>query len=214
MTASVENYILLSLGAAINFPILAIVISTLNLSQGKKAVTYLLIGSELVLLAIGIIGLILAPQFLDFNIKHNFSQSFDKIIGFALLFLALYNTYRKPTKKKEKTERGFSNWRYLGMGIILTVTNLNTIVLYVAVLKNIIQITEDYLWQFSLLVISNTVINMMIIIPLIAYMAFPSIVESVIGPINNFSEKHKKTIVSIILFLLSGLFLYRGFLSN
>lgn len=208
MSVQMQNYLLFSFGAAINFPILALVMVTLYFPQGSRKTIYLLIGSEFLFLLVGIIGLFLAPEFLSLNIRQSFFKNFDLIIGAILLLLAIINVFYKKDEAKQ-ARKNLENWQYFILGIVLAITNFNTLVLFISVLKNILQISEILYMRLALLGISSLILNLMIIVPLILYYISPALAQRILEPVNNFIQRHRKAIISTILFALSMILLFR-----
>lgn len=204
-----SEYFLLVFAAAINFPMLAIVMAALYMPKGTKKTVYLLIGSEVFLLALGIVALFIAPQIFDLNIKSKFSSSFDMYLGLILLVLAVYNFFKKPSQEDKGINKNISDWKFIALGFLLTLTNINTLVLYLSSMKSLIQITDDWLWRIALLLLGNLIINLMIIIPLVINIVSPELTERILGPVNLFFQKYKKPIVSAVLIVLSFYLLFR-----
>lgn len=207
MSEQVQNYILLSLGAAINFPVLALMATFLAQPKGLKKSTYLLIGSEIALLIVGVVILILIPHYIGFDLRDKFSQEFDRVLGIILLLLAIYYFFKKPSQKEEKPQKERSDWAFFVIGGILTITNLNSLVLYISVVKNIFQITDEAFFRFLLLLLSSIIVNIMIIIPLVVAFVSPDLIDKVISPVNNFIQKYKRQIITSVLALLAILLL-------
>lgn len=120
MSEQIQNYLILSLAASINFSMFAVVTVYLGSQNGRKKAIYMLAGSEIVLLVLGVLILYLSPQFLDYNIRDRFSHQFDWVIALILIALGIINLLREEKPKDESSvDNNFRKCFGVGFGMML-----------------------------------------------------------------------------------------------
>lgn len=218
MDVLLAKIIPLALGSALSPVILAAVIFILGSPvRPRLRIAVFGCGAFAVLLAIGIGGLVALTHTVSRAAhKNDVEATVDLILGLLLLALALRTALRhpKPSTTSQGPSRRTGVKATLVLGVVMMSTNLSTLVLYIAALKEIDAAKVGPFDEAIALTILIAFAMLPILLPMTLYQIAPRSAQRILGLVGSFTERHRKTITQTLLFVFGLYLLLKGILSN
>lgn len=210
MDALLAKLIPLAFGAAISPTILAVVILILGSPVRPRFRIAVFGGGALaVLVVVGIAGLVALTNTVSKAAQKNDAEAiFDLALGLILLALATRTALRhsKPQTKSHDRSRRTGVKATLGLGVLMMSTNITTLVLYIAALKEIDAAKVGAFDEAIALTILIAIAMLPILLPMAIYQIAPRTAQRILSRIGAFTDHHKRTI-SLTVLTVFGLYL-------
>ena len=219
MGETLSQIIPLSLAAAIDPVLLTL---TLTLLAGKnypkgRAISFFL-GSAIVMALVAYLGILLGEGVIGGKDRHIAKAVIDIIFAFLLFFLGINSLLEKKREKKEEKKleevekeipsRGWLKW--LIVGFIVNITNVDAVILYLTATKEIGHAQLSSPDMITLAVISGAIVLLPILLPLILTIIIAKTAAKVLSPIGKFMEKYGAYIVGAIFIGFGVMMMVRG----
>jgi threonine/homoserine/homoserine lactone efflux protein len=213
MFSTLAKIIPLDLAVVLGSPgILAVVIIVLGSRNHPKAhVLSFLLGAFFTGIGITILGFVLGNS-VHTEVKQTLTASIiDIVLGLFLVIYGLkifFSPERKASPRKE--EDALKIFKWFGIGLIVTVTNFDSLFLSFTASKEVGGADIHTLAKWILLIINLFFFVLPITTPLFLKLIFPKIAEPILAKINGFMVKYSRYIV-FVMFIIFGIYLlYRG----
>jgi len=213
MLSTLIKIIPLDLAVILGSPgILALVIIVLASKNHPKAHIFsFLLGALFTGIGITILGFVLGNS-IDTGIKQNLTES---IIDIALgLFLIIYGLkiFFSPERKAspQKEEDAAKIFKWFAIGLIVTVTNFDSLFLSFTASKEVGGADIMTLAKWILLLVNIFFFTLPITSPLFLKLIFPKVSEPILAKINGFMIKYSRYIVFAMFIIFGVYLLYRG----
>lgn len=212
MFATLIKIIPLDLAATLSPGILALTLILLgNKNYPKIRTLSLLVGTLIVAAAIIFAGLFLADATPAATGPTLISTIIDLILGLVFVYFGLKQIRSKDRKLNEhESAQGYQILRWLVIGILISATNFDAVLLSLAAAKEVGDAAIDSISKIILMTINALFFVAPTALPLILYLIFPRFAAKSLGKLNAVVFKYSRYIL-MIMFLIFGLyFLCRG----
>ncbi|MEX1047405.1 MAG: GAP family protein [Actinomycetota bacterium] len=202
----------LALGAAVSPTILTVGVLIL---AGKKqpmarAAAYA-IGAAIPLFAIGIPGVLLLHEAASSKTGIDVSPWVDVAVGVLLIGLGLRRLSKRKTRQEKEGKRtgrfeNASPIAYLGIGVVMMLTNFTTLALYLPMLKDIARSGAPAADRIVVLLLLDLIVLTTAVVPplLVAVVGAPA--RRALEDLNSWIGRHGRTIATAV-FLGLGVYL-------
>lgn len=210
----IAHLVPLALGAAVSPALLAVVLEVLA-TQGPRArrsVLGYLVGAALPLILLGVVGLFLVPQLLQRRVTGagRVVDAVDVVLGAFLILLAVGLTVRRPRKGAQGNQSRTGASRMIGLGVVMMLTNVSTIVLTLAGLREIALADVSSPPKAAALAFLVVVALTPIWLPLLVAVAAPRVMARVLGPASTLMRRHGRSIAVVVSVVSGGYLVGRG----
>ena len=192
---------------------------TLFLFSRKKfaigRVLAMLIGALIVAIFLAICGFGIGQNFnIDTPHHHALGKAIiDFILALVMLYFGISGFFKKPNNKKEKKEKHDQSRRlgkWLIIGLIVSLSNFDVVILNFTAAKEIGTASIKYLDKIILLIIGVLFFIAPVLLPFIFYLTMPAVAEKILLPINTFLKKFGHYLVAVILIVFAIYLFYKG----
>ncbi len=213
MNTEIVKILTLQIAAIISPVIFSIAL--IILSQKKNAsknAFYFMIGSVLVAIIVILLGLIIGKRIGPPNIHQEFGKIIDVLLIIIFIFLGLKTLFGKAnTKNNISNLESLDSRKFLKIGFMINLVNLNSIVALFAASKEIPLSSLNIPTAILLAIFGILCFSVPVSVPLIIYLIFPTKAQTILTPINTFFTKYGKYIVGVV-FMLFALYFFKEFL--
>jgi len=209
----------LCIGAAIDPVLLALTLTLLSSKNHPKAKAFsFLFGSVLVMALIAYLGILLGEGIIGGGDRHILKATIDIIFGVLLFYLGISSIIEKnkekntekDIKKEENEVRGKGLLKWLVVGFIVNITNVDALVLYFTACKEIGHADFSAFDKIIFSIISGTIVLFPIILPLFFSIIIPKTAEKILKPVGKFMDKYGSYIVAVIFIAFAIIMLIKG----
>lgn len=219
MTELLAQIIPLCLGASIDPVLLALTLTILSSKNHSKAKAFsFLFGSMLVIALIAYFGILLGEGVIGGGDRHVLKAIIDIVFGVLLFYLGVSAIIEKNKKKNEENEikneekeaqgKGLIKW--LIVGFIVSITNVDAIVLYLTASKEIGYTDFSNFTKIIISAIGGIIVLFPIVLPLVLSIIIPKTAEKILKPVGKFMDKYGSYIVAFIFIGFAVIMLYKG----
>ena len=210
MSKLIPSVILAGLAAAVSPVAVMVLLAVMMKEKARRNSLLFLLGYTLILIALGVVGV--------YVLKAGGSGTKSKVDGYvdialgALCLVAMLVSLRPKKKEAKPATRGkdLKASRAFLLGIIAMLTNMSTIVCYLAgaheISKAELGMGESLLSLALLILVTLTTV----LIPIGIYFVFPTRSESTLSSFNAWLSKHSKVIGASVLLIFGAYLLIRG----
>jgi len=212
MTSILIKIIPLDLAATLSPGILALSVILLGSKAHPKIRTFsLLVGTLLVAIAIAILGLTIAKATPESVQPTLISAIVDLVLGLVFIYFAIKQLVAKERKIKENDQaQGYQIFRWLIIGIIISATNFDAVLLNLAAAKEVGDAAISSIAKIILLAVNILFFIAPTSIPFVLYLIFPKFAAKILGKLNDFLIKYAKYILFIMFAIFGIYFVYRA----
>jgi threonine/homoserine/homoserine lactone efflux protein len=169
-------------------------------------------------LAVGFLAVLAALTALALTVLHAAARTpstagavVDLVAAALLAVLAGVDVARRhdpPRPPKPVTDAGW--WRFVGLGVVLMLTNFSTIVLYVPAMKEVARADADVAVKAVVTVVAFVVTSVPVTGPLLAAAMAPATADRLLGRLNGFLSRHRRMVGATICTVFAVYLLVKG----
>lgn len=173
-----------------------------------------LLGSVVVAIVVGALAISAGGASEAVREPSDTSATINIILGILLIFLGIKNLVKGPREKKSKKQKsadaatGLRFAKYLGLGIILTVTNPTSMASLIASAKLTLDSGLESTQQLLAMCLAAFYVTLPFLIPLVLALVAPGLSRKFLNGVDNILKKYSRYIIAGILLLL-GLYLIK-----
>ncbi len=217
MDPTLAAVIPLSLGAAVSPTVLGAVVLTLSSKVAPRARAWVgLLGMAVALLAITVALGALARVLVNVRPDPRILASVDALAGLALVALGIRDALRLRTPaghERARVNAAQTEPRlalYFGLGALLIVTDVTSLVLYVPAMKDIVHASIAAPEKILYALIPFLAVLAPAIIPVVLATVAPRTADRVLGRLNAWVTKNQRVIGMVVCFAFGIWLLYKG----
>jgi len=211
MTEVLVKIIPLDLAATLSPGILALTIILLGGEIQPKARSFsFLFGTLIIAIAIAILGFVLGKVATPGIEPTTVSAVIDLIFGLFFLFYGMKILLAKEILIKAEEGRGFHFFKWFVVGIIVSVTNFDAVLLSFAAAKEVGDAVVGDPDKIILLIVNIFFFVLPTTLPIALYLLFPKFAVGVLEKINQVVIKYSRYILFVMFVIFAIYFLYKG----
>lgn len=210
MVKLIPHVIVAGLAASVSPVAIMLLLAVMMRKNARRNSLLFLLGFTLILVALGVVGVFIFKAG-GSGTKSSVDGYFDIALGVLCLLAMLFSL--RPKKKQEKPAMGGTELkasRAFTLGIIAMLTNVSTIVCYLAGAHEIsaakLGLGEDLL----ALALLTLVTLITLFIPIFIYFIFPSRSDKVLSSVNAWLSRHSKVVGATVLLVFGIYLLIKG----
>lgn len=202
----------LDLASTLSPGILALSLILLGSKTHPRIRTFsLLVGTMLVAIAIAILGFTISKAAPTAEKPTLISALIDLALGLIFIYFGIKQIFNQERKIKEHDDAGgYQIFRWLIIGIIISATNFDAVLLNLAAAKEVGSSAIKEINKIILLAINILFFIAPTSIPFILYLIFPRFAAKFLGKLDKIVLKYSRYILFLMFMIFSIYFLYRG----
>lgn len=135
----------------------------------------------------------------------------DLILGLVLIVFGIHSLSAKERKAKPATEKGSQVFKWVIIGIIIAVTNLDAAFLNFTAAKEVSDSTAvDSIEKIIILIVNLIFFTLPITLPFLITVLFPSLKDKILPKLNEFVTRYSKYIIFVMLVGFGIYLAYKG----
>ena len=210
MVKLIPNVIVAGLAASVSPVAIMLLLAVMMRKKARRNLLLFLLGFTLILVTLGVVGVFVFKAG-GSGTKSSVNGYFDIALGVLCLVAMLLSLRSK--KKQEKHAMGGTELkasRAFSLGIIAMLTNISTIVCYLAGTHEISAAELGLSDDVIALALLTVVTLVTILIPIFIYFIFPSRSDKVLSSFNAWLSRHSKVIGAVVLLVFGAYLLIKG----
>lgn len=202
----------LDFGAIVGSPmILALALLLLGSKNHPKVRTFaFFFGNLIVAVAVTIFGFTLGSSVPESAKPTIISAVIDIILGLFFIIFGIKILFSKDRKVKEKEESGYKIVRWFLIGLLISATNFDTVLLSLAAAKEVGQSAINDINKIIILLINILFFTAPIGLPLVLYLMIPKLARPILEKINQVVFKYSRYILFLMFVIFGVYFCYKG----